>query len=176
MSTQKLIELSRSCAANIYGTKAPSPRYADAVSRLLIGTAATESFFIHRRQHHFSMESDRGAWGLWQTELGSVMDGVKQLRKNKALRRRAGTWLARGDEDLTGLLAVGPRAVLRVIHGDDALAVLFARLHYFRRPEPIPMSLEDQAKYYKEHYNTHLGAGSPEKYIEDWNRLVEPLL
>jgi len=175
-STLKL--LCRDCATNVYGTRAPTPAYGEAVARLLMGTAATESHLTARRQGNFSFATDAGAWGLWQTEQGSVGDNVKMLTARPELRARAAAFLygEQGDEEMEGLLQVGTHGLLRMIHSWDRLAVLHARLHYFHKSAPVPGDLEGQAAYYKRHYNTAAGKGSPEKYIADWRRLVEPAL
>ena len=64
MIPESLIALCRECAAAIYGTRAPSGRYAESVARLLMGTAAAESLLRYRRQIGFSDTNIRGAWGL----------------------------------------------------------------------------------------------------------------
>lgn len=51
-------------------------------------------------------------------------------------------------------------------------AILMARLHYFRLVVPIPESVEEQAEYWKKHYNTPLGKGSASKYIAKVNSRV----
>jgi hypothetical protein len=139
-----------------------------------MGTAATESHLRYRRQGGFSLASDRGAWGLWQTEVGSVADGLKMLAARQELRYRAAKFLygSEGDIDMEGLLAMEARDVLRVIHSWDRLAVLFARLHYFRVAAPVPHTLMEQAAYWKEYYNTRLGKGTPMKYLNDWNQYI----
>ena len=45
-------------------------------------------------------------------------------------------------------------------------AFIFARLHYILKPEPIPATLKGRADYWKKHYNTVAGKGTPEHYIE----------
>jgi hypothetical protein len=47
-----------------------------------------------------------------------------------------------------------------------------ARVHYLRRPEPIPTDLTGQAEYWKKWYNTYLGAGTVEEYIENYKKYV----
>lgn len=49
-------------------------------------------------------------------------------------------------------------------------AAVMCRVHYFRRPEDLPAfnDIHAQAAYWKEHYNTHLGAGTEEEYLENW--------
>jgi hypothetical protein len=41
--------------------------------------------------------------------------------------------------------------------------IVMARLHYYRVPEALPDADDDWglAHYWKDHYNTHLGAGTP---------------
>ena len=53
---------------------------------------------------------------------------------------------------------------------NDNYAAAMARVHYLRAPSALPGfdDLEGQAAYWKRHYNTPLGAGTPEKYKRDW--------
>lgn len=46
------------------------------------------------------------------------------------------------------------------------LSLLFTRLFYRLRPEAIPETIEERAKYWKKVYNTKLGKGTPEHYLE----------
>jgi hypothetical protein len=57
------------------------------------------------------------------------------------------------------------KVTYRKLAKDPLLAVLFARLHYMLVPEPFPLTLEEQAEYWKEHYNKS-GKGTPEKFLE----------
>tara|TARA_Y100001938_G_scaffold19324_1_gene24048 strand:+ start:700 stop:1149 length:450 start_codon:yes stop_codon:yes gene_type:complete len=47
-----------------------------------------------------------------------------------------------------------------------ALQVFFARICYRRKPGSIPETMEDRASYWKKHYNTPLGKGTPEHYLK----------
>lgn len=51
--------------------------------------------------------------------------------------------------------------------GNLFYATAMARIHYLRRPEPLPADddYEGLAQYWKKHYNTHLGAGTVEKAL-----------
>jgi hypothetical protein len=71
---------------------------------------------------------------------------------------------------------MGNHGLLRLVHDWDRFAVLMARIHYYRFPEAIPADLRGQAEYWKRRYNTTAGKGTPDKYITDWRRLVEPHL
>lgn len=47
-----------------------------------------------------------------------------------------------------------------------AAQIVFCRLHLRRIPKRLPRTLEDQAKQWKQYYNTAKGKGTPEKYCE----------
>ena len=53
---------------------------------------------------------------------------------------------------------------------NDVYAICMCRVRYLRAKGAIPKTLEDQAAYWKQHYNTKLGKGTVEKYINDYNR------
>ena len=46
------------------------------------------------------------------------------------------------------------------------LSLLFTRLHYWLKGDPIPATIEERAKYWKQHYNTVQGKGTVEHYLE----------
>jgi hypothetical protein len=46
------------------------------------------------------------------------------------------------------------------------LSLLFARLLYWLKGDPIPNTIEERAAYWKLHYNTRLGKGTVEHYLE----------
>uniref|UniRef100_UPI0040473910 hypothetical protein n=1 Tax=Aliarcobacter sp. TaxID=2321116 RepID=UPI0040473910 len=46
------------------------------------------------------------------------------------------------------------------------LALLFTRLHYRLKGDPIPKTIEERAAYWKLHYNTEKGKGTIEHYLE----------
>jgi hypothetical protein len=53
---------------------------------------------------------------------------------------------------------------------NDRLGVIFARVHYLRVADPIPLDVLGQAKYWKRWYNTGLGRGTVEEYLANWER------
>lgn len=60
---------------------------------------------------------------------------------------------------------------IKAVEWDDLnysplLATIFARLHYKLRPGAIPQTLAERAEYWKKHYNSILGKGTVEHYIE----------
>ena len=52
-------------------------------------------------------------------------------------------------------------------------ATAMARMQYLRFPEKLPSSLEEQAQLWKLRYNTLLGKGTPEEYVNNWKRIVK---
>lgn len=172
-----MLLLCRSCAQEVYGAKAPTAEYAERVARQLVGIAAAESGFKHRRQIGFSWEKERGAWGLWQTEFGAVSDSLKLLQRRPDLERRAAFWLY-GIEgaDMTDWYGMLPLHLLRTVGGWVRAGCLFCRLDMFQDPKPVPADLMGQADWWKKNYNSTEGAGTVGGYVEAWSRLVEPYL
>ena len=50
---------------------------------------------------------------------------------------------------------------------NTAYATAACRLIYYRVRDAIPSTLEGKARYWKEHYNTHLGKGSVDDFISN---------
>ncbi len=57
---------------------------------------------------------------------------------------------------------------------DPKYAAAMARVRYLRVKEAIPKDPRDIAAYWKQYYNTPLGAGTVEKFIADWNKILTP--
>ena len=170
--------LCKSCASCICGTRTPTPAYADATARLLFGTGAQESGYRNGRQLGFSLISTAGAFGFWQVEKGSVTDSLAYLARRCDVADRALPWLPEphrrvAENSMDGRIV---SELLKAIMWSPELGVFFSRVHYLRVPEPIPVRLEDQAGYWKRHYNTALGKGRPEQYINSWVRLCEDVV
>jgi hypothetical protein len=58
--------------------------------------------------------------------------------------------------------------------GNLFYAAAMCRVHYYRVSEALPDAGDTvtQAAYWKEYYNTPLGAGTAEEYLENWNKYV----
>lgn len=127
----------------------------DAVE-LLIGTASAES------QLTFLKQLNSGpALGLYQMEPATYADIIKYVtRKGKQFY-----------DDVVYCIyqELGykmPRAS-NLIH-DLRLATVFARLQYWRVPEPIPNAPRLKAEYWKKYYNTPLGKGTVAHYLNSF--------
>lgn len=171
-------ELCKDAAENIYDTRKPSPKYAHATACLLFGTALHESDNLRaRRQYKFGWDSDNGGWGLWQVERGSMLDSIRSLRSRDMLGVHAARWLFQTERVPTDWhMWFTTGQLCRLMAGWNRFAVLMARCHYLRRPEPIPYTLDEQAAYWKRYYNTVLGAGDPEDYIRHWQAWGAPIV
>ena len=56
-----------------------------------------------------------------------------------------------------------------ILEHNIAAGIIMCRLKYRRVPKPIPHDLMGQAKYWKKYYNSDLGAGTSEKFIQTVN-------
>ena len=129
--------------------------WSEPAERLVLGTAC--------------QESGCGHW-LHQVGGGPAL-GIFQMEP------------ASHDDIWTNFLKFHPELVTKVLrwcvnlnHGANemvfnlAYATIMCRLLYRRVAESIPDTLMGQAEYWKNHYNTALGAGTVEQYIANWNR------
>lgn len=132
--------------------------FSDSAVNLLMGTAAQES------DCGTYIRQIRGpALGIWQMEPATAFDHHRWLdtQANRALFNKV--WM---------LAAVTPSYPHQLI-SNLTLACAMARVHYWRAPGAIPSSLEGQAAYWKQWYNTPLGAGTIEQYIANYRRIVK---
>ena len=154
------------------------------IAQLLCMTAAHESGLVHRRQIGFDVDSEKGAFSLWQVEKASICDSLKWLGTHALVRMNlmkglevastesasalggAGYWSAEGE-------GRGMPRLLRLLQEPegDVLGCALARLHYIRFPSPIPEGLEAMARMAKEQYNTGEGKATAEKYLSAYRRL-----
>lgn len=65
---------------------------------------------------------------------------------------------------------------LRELAYSPLLSLIFCRLKYRLIPDPIPATLEGRAEYWKTHYNSLLGDGTPEEYVRNYRRHGKALL
>jgi len=58
------------------------------------------------------------------------------------------------------------------LNDDPLLAFILCRLHYKLIPETFPEHQQGRAQYWKKHYNTVLGKGTVEHYLESVTRVL----
>lgn len=129
---------------------------------LLLGTAAAESRLIYRRQF-----GDGPARGLCQMEPATASDIFENYLRFRADRFRGlvRAWL---DEEDVQFRVPSNDELANDLEAYDDFAFAMARVHYLRVSDPIPDTINGQAAYWKEFYNTSAGAGTVEKYMEAW--------
>ena len=132
----------------------PDIPYSTHASDLLMGTAA--------------QESDCGTWlhqtvgpalGVWQMEPATMRDHIAWLSTQHAINDKVMGFAGRGDP-------------VEQMPGNLYLACAMARVHYWRVQAAMPTTLDGQAAYWKQWYNTPAGGGSAVQYIQSYKRLM----
>ena len=118
---------------------------------LVMRTGMAESGYRHLRQMN-----EGPAIGFWQVELDTAQDTLDNFVNYRQRLKKILIELGLGNDLEFSLLS------------NIALQVAFCRLKYMRDPNPIPdwTDLREQAKYWKKVYNTELGAGTVEHFME----------
>ena len=130
--------------------------HSKAAENLLMGTAAQES----KLGEYLKQLGDGPARGIFQMERATEKDiWLNYLAYKPKLK--------------TKILAI--TANLTPYYTDEILynlryAAAMTRVHYLRVNEGLPIadSPADLARYWKKYYNTHLGRGTPEEFIENY--------
>lgn len=165
-------------------------KYNFATAMLLFGTAAQEGNLRWERQRSPTWNGAVGGFSKWQVELGSIQAARNGLRgSDHADRLKRAIKLIFNDPHATGewLTDAPVSQILWALRmeDNDHLGVLFAREHYKRVPEAIPVcntsivqSLEIQrlADYWKEYYNTAFGAGTLDQFYNNYNKYCAPVV
>lgn len=136
--------------------------WSPAAERLVWGTAAVES----AGGYYLAQHPEGPALGIFQMESATHND----LRWNYFHHRPK---LERKLRDLVGGTLKPDR-----MRSDLLYAAAFCRLHYLRRPEPLPNAddIEGMARYWKMFYNTRHGAGTVGYFLREWEQRVQPHL
>ncbi len=126
-----------------------------AAENLLLGTAAHESRLTYLKQH-----GSGPALGVYQIEPATHEDVWENYLKYKG--DIAGRVRALASQNWPG-----ENNMHRELITNLAYATAIARLVYYRRPEPMPAAndIDGLARYWKQHYNTPLGAGRPAEFV-----------
>lgn len=133
--------------------------YSEDAVNLLMGTAAQESKFKYLHQI-----GGGPALGYFQMEPNTFVDICNNYLRFKSDKLLADIYKLCGIKYLTPV----------DLDTNLNLMIVFARLHYRRVKEPLPNTVEGYAAYWKDHYNTHKGAGTVEEFIESY-KLVPTL-
>ncbi len=127
---------------------------------LLMGTAAQES----RMGTYLAQLGGGPARGIFQMEPATESDIWKHFldlsRQDIAMRLRTVTGV--GEPDVLAL------------EGNLIYQIGMCRVHYLRRRDPLPEydDVIGLARYWKSHYNTHLGKGTVREFVDNYHRFV----
>lgn len=77
-----------------------------------------------------------------------------------------------GIEERVQKLLIGSHPAATQLIGNLYYATAMCRVHYLRDRDPIPDNLRGQAEYWKRVYNTRLGRGTVDEYLNNWQRYV----
>jgi hypothetical protein len=131
----------------------------EAAEQLLLGTALAESRLVHRKQM-----GGGPARGLFQMEPAThddIWSNFLEYRPTLAQKIRS--------------LLSSPKANAHLeLEKNDKYACAMARAHYMRAPNPLPKcgDTKAMATYWRQYYNTPLGAGTVSKYVATWQKVM----
>ncbi len=133
-----------------------------AAERLMLGTAVTESGLRHLRQR--TNTGFGPALSFFQIESATFDDVMRYVRRRAHFHDRLSElvpWVEPTFQDLAPY---------------PMLAVCVARLKYWMRPEPLPAASETRALavVWKVVFNTELGKGRIQDFIDHMNNVVLP--
>ena len=130
--------------------------WSNAAEELVLGTAIQESGL-----HYLRQMGGGPALGLWQMERAThddIWTNFLHYRTKLGLN----------------VLGPYPKPDHNRLVWDLAYACALCRVHYLRCSEALPQTgdVEAQAAYWKAWYNTPLGKGTVEQYIDNWHRAM----
>lgn len=145
--------------ALIHSTLSPLNLYSAAAEELLMATCAQESALgTYRRQ------MGGPALGIFQMEPGTFNDiWANYLAYHSTLATQ-----------VTALAATSPPRPIELTT-NDPFAIAMCRVHYLRAPGALPGATDLVAlwEYYKQHYNTPLGAATAQQFYKNYHKLVQ---
>lgn len=130
--------------------------HSDAAEELVLGTALQES-----RLQYIKQLGNGPALGFFQMEPATHDDiWINYLAFQDDLKTKLLTLAAPSNGQVSS----------NELMGNLWYAAAMCRIHYRRVADPLPQAgdVPGMASYWKEHYNTHLGAGTEEEYEEVW--------
>ena len=130
--------------------------YSEEAVNLLMGTSAQES---HLGEYIRQIKGP--ALGIFQMEPATFRDILDWLRPQIKLYSRI--------FKAANISSIRPE----ILEYNLKAAILLTRIHYLRKPGKLPDTIEGMAWYWKQWYNTPLGAGTEAEFIANYKRFVE---
>jgi len=124
---------------------------------LILGTCAQESAFGKYRKQI----GGGPALGIFQMEPNTFNDIIENFLKYKPK-------LMAKIIEISNVLKLSASELVE----NDVLAICMCRIQYYRVKETIPLNLEGWAAYWKKHYNTPLGKGTEQEFINNFKKYV----
>ena len=107
-------------------------------------------------------KGNRGSLGVAQIDEIAFKEIQSRLKGGKGRNK----YTQRTIDRVSDALGLDPTTIKYEDLADDKTNLVFARLYLMMRPDPIPRTPQDRAKYWKKYYNTVLGKGTPQKYLD----------
>lgn len=138
--------------------------YSIEAEKLMVGTCAVES-----NMGHYLRQVKGPAMGIFQMEPATYKDILKNyVIYREDLFKKLFNSFQYGIDDAKNNIDPLYYATIDKLVYDLRFSTQLARIQYMRVPKPLP-GAEDyygQAMYWKSYYNTYLGKGTTDKYIE----------
>lgn len=145
--------------------------WSPAAENLLLGTAMQES-----RCGEYLVQIGGPALGVFQIEPATAHDLIfRYLDRRPDLRRQFEISFRLLDSRPVNWTSFPHQRIAEKLITDLRFATAVARLRYWIVPEPLPAAddVEGLARYWKQYYNTHLGRGTEEEWINNYQKLME---
>lgn len=134
--------------------------HSEAAENLILGTIAQESHM----GEYLRQLGGGPAVGICQMEPATLNDIYDNFLKYRPSLR----------SKLDALQKTQGKPTPEDLISNLDLSVALCRVHYFRVKYKLPEARNTVAlaHYWKDHYNTHKGAGTPEEFIQNYKRFV----
>jgi hypothetical protein len=119
---------------------------------------------VESRYKYIRQLGDGPAKSFWQVEPATAIDNCQHYlkhRKDMMAKCAEATHI-----DLMHWQTYDEKIWSDLLEKNIAAGIVHCRLKLWRVPKKMPNSLEGRAHYWKDYYNSSLGAGSVEKYID----------
>jgi len=126
---------------------------------LVLATGIVESRYEYIRQM-----GDGPARSFWQVEPATCVDNLAHYLKHR--KKLMGKCAEASMVDLKHWQNFDEKLWADILEKNIAAGIIHCRLKYWRVPKKMPNSIEGQADYWKKYYNSELGKGDPEHFVE----------
>jgi len=137
----------------------------DSAINLVLATGIVESRYEYIRQM-----GDGPARSFFQVEAATAVDNLAHYLKHrtKLMAKCAEASVV----DIKHWQNFDEKKWEEILEKNIAAGIVHCRLKYWRVPKRMPNSVEGLANYWKKYYNTELGAGDPEHFVEVYNKYL----